>query len=183
MKLFNFDGNDLEKDNYILEDGSFFSDAEQQAIDEESMELDRLIEQAEEMLYEADETLLEDTIIVEESVLLDESGLMEDDDDLLLSEDFSIVETTEALLEANVVKFDKATQLRRLLKRCSLFAAKRHDDPLYRKYKKAAIQKKQYRQEIHRKYEAQAKVILKEILAARKRRNANSTPQPPEQQK
>ena len=183
MKIFNFDNERYERESAILEDGSFFSDAEQQAIDEESMELDKLIEEAEYMLHEADETLLEDSLIINESVLLDESGLMEDDDDLLLSEDFSIVETTEALLEANVVKFDKATQLRRLLKRCSLFAAKRHDDPLYKKYKKAAIQKKQYRQEIHRKYEGQSKVILKEILAARKRRGANSTPQPPEQQK
>jgi len=182
MKIFNFDNEGYEKDSYLLEDGSFFSDVEQQAIDEESAELDRLIEQAEMMLNEADEYYMEDQLILQESVLLDESGLMEDDDDLLLSEDFSIVETVEALLEANVVKFDKATQLRRLLKRCSLFSAKRSGDPLYDKYKKHAILKKQYRQEIHRKHEGKAKVILKEILAARKRRNANSTPQPPENQ-
>lgn len=82
-------------------------------------------------------------------------------------------EDTQVLNEVNIVKMDKATLRKRLLKRAALICSKEAGDPLFKKYAKAAKAKKNYRQLIQQKYEGKAKIKLKQYLQLKKNRGTD----------
>lgn len=77
-------------------------------------------------------------------------------------------ETMDILNEVNKVVFDKATMKKRLMKQAELICAKEAGDPLFEKYAKFTKGRKKTRALIHQKYEAKAKVKIKEYLQRRK---------------
>lgn len=77
-------------------------------------------------------------------------------------------ESLQVLNEVNKVQFDKQTKKKRLLTQAELICAKEAGDPLYDKYKKFTAGRKKCRVLIHNKYEAKAKVKVKDFLQRRK---------------
>ena len=71
-----------------------------------------------------------------------------------------------ALNEANVIKLDNQTMKKKMIRRAELAAAKAADDPLYHKYVKHTKIRKQYRRQIHDKYNSKANIIYKQWVAA-----------------
>lgn len=82
-----------------------------------------------------------------------------------------ILSEAMSLNEANIIKMDAKTLKKRLLTQSILLAAKDAGDPLYAKYKKAAILKKQYRQAINQKYASAGRKKMKEFLKMRSQLN------------
>lgn len=76
--------------------------------------------------------------------------------------------TNAYLNEANVVKLDNQTMKKKMIRRAELAAAKSADDPLYHKYVKHSKLRKQYRRQIHEKYNSKANIIYKQWVAANK---------------
>lgn len=75
-------------------------------------------------------------------------------------------EAFNVLNETNVVKMDKTTMQKKMLRRATLAAAKQADDPLYHKYVKHTKLRKTYRRQIQDKYQGKAKMIVKQWVAA-----------------
>ena len=78
----------------------------------------------------------------------------------------SALEENSALNEANVIKLDNQTMKKKMIRRAELAAAKAADDPLYHKYVKHTKIRKQYRRQIHDKYNSKANIIYKQWVAA-----------------
>jgi len=74
-----------------------------------------------------------------------------------------------ALNEANVIKLDQQTMKKKMIRRAELAAAKHADDPLYHKYVKHSKLRKQYRRQIHDKYNSKANIIYKQWVASNNR--------------
>lgn len=75
------------------------------------------------------------------------------------------------LQEANIVKMDKKTMKKKMLRRATLAAAKAANDPLYHKYLKHTKLRKQYRIQIQEKYQGKAKIVVKQWIAANAEKN------------
>jgi len=73
-----------------------------------------------------------------------------------------------ALNEANVIKLDQQTMRKKMIRRAELAAAKHADDPLFHKYMKHSKLRKQYRRQIHDKYNSKAVIIYKQWVASNK---------------
>ena len=77
-------------------------------------------------------------------------------------------EAFNVLAEANIVKMDKQTQKKKMLRRATLAAAKQADDPLFHKYIKHTKLRKMYRRQIQDKYAGKAQMIMRQWIAANK---------------
>lgn len=77
-------------------------------------------------------------------------------------------ETFDVINEANVVRLDKMTMKKKMVRRAELAAAKAADDPLFHKYVKHSKLRKQYRRQIHEKYNSKANIIYKQWVASNK---------------
>lgn len=80
-------------------------------------------------------------------------------------------ESFNVLMETNVVKMDKQTMKKKMLRRATLAAAKQANDPLYHKYIKHTKLRKAYRRQIQEKYQGRANAIVKQWMAANKASN------------
>ena len=83
------------------------------------------------------------------------------------------VDGADTLNEAkNIVRLNKQARLSALTGNAAITLARRANDPLYKKYEKAATMRRKMREAINRKYGSKAKTTAKALLAnAGKKKN------------
>jgi hypothetical protein len=85
----------------------------------------------------------------------------------LADEEFH-TESTKLMVERNIVRFDRATALAQLEGAICLVLARRTGDPMYRLYKKAALQRRIAKGKIKQKFGPRAKPIAVRMIKKRK---------------